>query len=159
MRTRITALAKTREISARSKRVWQRLEEWYGARLLESYGKDIPHDWSRLVDGTDNETVKRGLSIIRNRYLDHPPTLPQFEQAMRPAAAANHGPSPGDVLCAFVMKTYGSRLTAKQIRETWTYFGTAAGEIAGVIVPADGDSPAVRVTLLDVQSGQQAFVA
>jgi len=152
-------LAKAREISARAKRVWQRLEEWYGARLLESYGKDMPHDWSRLVDSTDNDTVKRGLAIIRSRYFDHPPTFPQFEQALRPAAMVNQGPSPGDILCAFVMKTYGSRLTAKQIRETWTYFGTPAGEITGVIVPADGDSPSMRVTMLDVQSGQQAFVA
>ena len=147
------------EISKRSKVMWTRLVEWYGARLIEQYGDSPPADWRRIIDNTDHETIKRGLSIIRNRYLDHPPTLPQFEQAMRPAAMVNQGPSPGDVLCAYVMKTHGSRLTAKQLRESWTYFGSAAGEISGVSIPADGDSAAVRVTLLDVQSGQQAFAA
>lgn len=147
------------EISARAKKFWARMREWYGVRVVEQYGDTPPDDWRRIIDSTDNETVKRGLAIIRSRYFDHPPTFPQFEQAMRPAAMVNQGPSPGDLLCAYVMKTYGSKLTAKQIREPWTYFGSAAGEIAGVSIPADGDSPAVRATLLDVQSGQQAFVA
>ena len=151
-------MAKKREISARAKRAWQRLEEWYGARLKESYGPDMPHDWARLVDSTDNDTVKRGLALIRSRYFDHPPTFPQFEQAMRPPVAIAQGPSPGDLLCAYVMKNYGSRLSAKQIRESWNYFGTANGEIAGVSIPADGEYPAVRVTLLDVQSGQHELV-
>lgn len=133
------------------------MREWYGVRVVEQYGETPPDDWRRIIDGTDNEAVKRGLSVIRSRYFDHPPTFPQFEQAMRPTAMVGQGPSPGDLLCSYVMKNYVSKLTAKQIRETWTYFGTVAGEITGVTVPADGESASVRVTLLEVRSGQQAF--
>jgi hypothetical protein len=145
------------EISARSKRVWRRFIEWYGARVVDQYGKEPPEDWRRIVDSTDNGTVKLGMSIIRSRYVDHPPTFPQFEQVMRPAVTINQGPNPAEILCAYAMKTHGSRLTAKQIREPWTYFGTETGETSGVWIPADGDSAAIRVTMLDVQSGQQAF--
>jgi hypothetical protein len=132
------------------------MREWYGVRVVEQYGETPPDDWRRIVDSTDNEAVKRGLSIIRSRYFDHPPTFPQFEQAMRPATMVSQGPSPGDLLCAYVMKTYGARLTPKQIREPWTYFHSNNGpEISGVWIPADGESASVRVTMLDMQSGQQ----
>lgn len=61
-----------------------------------------------------------------------------------------------DQLCAFVMKHYGSRLTAKQIREAWSYTRDKAGELVAT-VPADGESPALSVTTLEMRSGQQAF--
>jgi len=143
-------LAKPRDISGRAARCWQRLTEWYGVRLAESYGTVMPKDWAEVVDRTDNDTVLRGLSIVRHRYLQHPPTLPQFEQAMEPPATLATGPNPAEQLCAYVMRTLGPRLTRTQLQSAWTYIGSVRGEISGVVVPADGDAPGYRVTLEDV---------
>lgn len=130
--------------------------EWYGARIAEQYGEDPPVDWCRAIDGADDTTVQRALSLIKTRYLDHPPTLPQFEAVMRPTEAATPGPSEINQLCAYVMKIHGASLTPLQIRTSWTYSRDRAGELVAV-VPADGASPSVRVTALEMRSGQQAF--
>jgi hypothetical protein len=130
--------------------------EWYGARVAEQYGESPPIDWCHAIDRVDDTTVQRGLSLIKTRYLDHPPTLPQFEACMRPAESASRGPSEMDQLCAYVMKIHGSRLTPLQIRTSWTYSRDKSGELVAT-VPADGQSPAVSVTTLQMRSGQQAF--
>lgn len=140
------------EISARAKKMWKRMTEWYGVRFTETYGAEPPDDWRKAVDRNDNAAVIRGLAIIRKRYLEHPPTLPQFEQALNPVAAADHRPSPGDLLCKFAMQKVGLRLSAKQISRPWDYFGSADGAISGVIIPDDGDHEGFRFTLLDIQA-------
>lgn len=58
--------------------------------------------------------------------------------------------NPAERLCKFVMAEYGRRMTPAQIRMPWFHLGSHAGEITGVVVPADGDSPRIRVTLADV---------
>lgn len=128
--------------------------EWYGARVAEQYGEDPPIDWCRAVDAVNDATVQRGLSLIKSRYIDHPPTLPQFEACMRPAESSNRGPSELEQLCAFVMRHVGARLTPLQIRTSWTYSRDKAGELV-VIVPADGESPQFRITALEMRSNQQ----
>lgn len=145
------------ELSARAKKTWRRLTEWYGIRFVEQYGKDPPEDWWRLIDKTDNDTIRRGLAIVRRRYLEFPPTLPQFEQAMHPAISQPNTPSPADLLCKFIMTKYGARLTDKQIREPWTYFGTRGGEIAGVTIPADGERAGYRITVIDMNTPEGAI--
>ena len=142
----------TRAPSARAKRLWQRLIEWYGTRIIEQYGAQPPDDWCQVIDEADNDTVKRGLSVIRSRYVQHPPTYPQFEQAFRPGVTAPTGPGPADRLCAHIMRTFGARLTAKQVRGPWTYIGTPAGEISGVVIDADGVSAGYRVMLADIEA-------
>lgn len=130
--------------------------EWYGARVAEQYGESPPIDWCKVIDGVDDTTVQRGLSLIKSRYLDHPPTLPQFEQVMRPQESGTRGPSEADRLCAYVMKTRGVTLTALQIRTSWTYSRDRMGELV-VTVPADGASPSISVDALEMRSGQQAL--
>lgn len=136
------------QISARSKRFWKRLVEWYGVRVTEQYGELPPEDWCELVDESSNEIVKRALSLIRQRYVQYPPTLPQFEQCLAPTRVVA-GPSSADRLCAHVMRTIGTRLTEKQRAVPWTYLGSSDG-IAGVVIPDDGDSPGYRVMLADI---------
>lgn len=162
-------------ISSRAKRVWQRLREWYGARLGEQYGELPPEDWCKVVDRSDNDAVKRALSIIRSKYLDHPPTFPQFEQAFAPAVQAERdgGPTVQERLCAYVMRHHARRLTAKQIRGPWSYTHKRAqwvddlvrgkgvnrdelAECTGVIVPADGESAGLRVTVEDMERLEDA---
>jgi hypothetical protein len=65
--------------------------------------------------------------------------------------------SEAERLCAFAMHTYGARMTQLQIRSAWTYLRTASGELTGVVVPADGNSASILVTVADMRSGQQAF--
>lgn len=131
--------------------------EWYGARVAEQYGTEPPVDWCKAIDAADDTTVQRGLSLIKSRHIDHPPTLPQFEACMRrPESSANNGPREVDQLCAFVMAHFGARLTALQIRTSWTYSRDKTGELV-VIVPADGESSELRITALEMRSGQQAF--
>lgn len=64
--------------------------------------------------------------------------------------------NPAERLVQFVMREYGSRLTPTQIRETWHYVHLRSGEITGVIVPADGEHPEIRVTLHDAD-GKTGF--
>lgn len=144
-------MPKAPAISARAKRAWQRLMEWYGTRMAEQYGDSPPPDWCEVIDSIDNDAVKRGLSILRSRFIQHPPTLPQFDQAMRPAGAAQDGgPNPAEKLCAQVMRSYGRRLSRKQIREPWTYLAKPDGEITGVVIAADGDHPGYRLMVDDM---------
>jgi hypothetical protein len=141
------------QTSPRSKRVWKRLIEWYGTRIIEQYGEAPPDDWREIIDDIDNTQVKRGLSIIRSRFIQHPPTLPQFDQAMRPSGTEQKtGPNPAERLCAHVMRNYGRRMSAKQIRGPWTYVGRPDGEITGVVIDADGDHAGYRVMLEDLDA-------
>jgi hypothetical protein len=158
-----------KSISARAKRVWQRLVEWYGVRLVEQYGESPPDDWCETVDAATDEAVKRGLSIIRAKYAAHPPTYPQFEEAMAPVKAApssGYKPNTCEKLSAYIMREHGMRMTPRQIRGPWTYIGRtfdaedARGkmvkdhgyEITGVIIDADGDLPGYRVMVTDMQA-------
>ena len=145
------------EISPRAKRVWARMREWYGVRVVEQYGETPPIDWCKAVDSADDATVQRGLSLIKSRYLEHPPTLPQFEQVMRPPESGGiRAPSEQSQLCAYVMKTRGTTLTPLQIRSSWTYCRDRNGELVA-IVPADGANASIAVSALEMRSGQQAF--
>lgn len=143
--------------SARANRVWQRMVEWYGARVADQFGKEPPVDWCRAIDRSDDTTVQRALSLIKTRYLDHPPTLPQFEAVMRPAEASGvRRAGEAELLSAYVMRAYGARLTPRQTRGPWDYSRDKAGELCATVA-ADGDSPGVTVSALEMRSGQQEF--
>lgn len=145
-------MPKPKDITPRAKRVWQRLIEWYGARIVEQYGESPPDDWRDVIDAADNDTVKRGLGLIRTRYVQHPPTLPQFDQAMQPQVVAK-GPTAGVRLVAFAVREYGRRMTPRQISQPWTHIGGAGGtDSTGLVIPADGDSPGYRIMLADIDA-------
>lgn len=63
--------------------------------------------------------------------------------------------NPAEKLCEFVTREYGRRLTPRQLRGPWTYIGTYNGEISGVVIAPDGESPGRRVMLIDL--GLPAF--
>jgi hypothetical protein len=65
--------------------------------------------------------------------------------------------NPAERLCRFVMREYGRRLTPAQIRGPWQHIGSASGDITGVIVPTDGDSPGFRVMLVDFEGRPSGF--
>lgn len=164
------------KISARAKRLWLRLCEWYGARMREQYGDAPPEDWAAVVDRSDNDAVKRALSIIRQNHVEHPPTFPQFEKAFRPPAVSHtdQAPTIQERLCEHAMKTlgmvkFGGRLTPKQVRLPWEYaykrrqwtdnISRSRDELAecvAVVIPADGDSCGHRITVEDMERASDA---
>lgn len=156
--------------SARAKRMWDRLQDWYGVRLTEQFGLEPPKDWCDVVDKSDNEQVKRALSVIRADYVNFPPTFMQFEKAFKPAVKPHgqRGPTMAERLSNFVTANY--RLTPKQLRGPWKYLSRefdapdVSGkirerngvEITGVIVPADGESSGYRVMAVDMEAAKAA---
>lgn len=70
--------------------------------------------------------------------------------------SASHGPAqnPAERLCEHVMRIFGARLTATQIRTPWTYIGSPSGEITGVVIPEDGERPGYRVMLGEIGAPQ-----
>jgi hypothetical protein len=65
--------------------------------------------------------------------------------------------NPAERLCQFVMREYGRRLTPKQLRGPWHHVGSYKGEISGVVVPADGESPSFRVMLVEIEGEHAGF--
>lgn len=138
--------------SHRSKRLWDRLGQWYGSRLAEQYGAEPPQDWCEVVDAADNDTVTRALADIRVKHLTHPPTFPEFNSIVRKAKHAREtGPSAIDVLEQHLQRR---NLTFKQGRQL-TYIGTL-GQITGVVVPQDGEYPGFRLMLSDLHREGEA---
>jgi hypothetical protein len=152
--------------SARAKRVWDRLQDWYGVRLTEQFGPEPPKDWCDVVDRSDNEQVKRALSVVRSDYTNFPPTFMQFEKAFKPAVKpyGQKVPSNAERLSNFVTANY--RLTPKQLRGPWKYLSREFDapdhsgkirerngvEITGVVIAADEQSPGYRVMLIDMEA-------
>ena len=133
-------------ISIRAKRTWSRLQDWYGARFSETYGNEPPDDWQAIVDLTDNDTLVRGMQLIKTRYMDHPPTFPQFEAAMKSQKSNIRSESTQDKLCRFAARTHRN-LTPRQLRGPWSYTYAPNGEVTGVTIPSDGDHPSLRCTV------------
>lgn len=81
----------------RADRVWLRLSQWYGARWIEAFGPKPTEDWIRAVTGAADSQIAAALLAIRTKHLSHPPTLPEFEAALRAAkpkeATTQHGRS------------------------------------------------------------------
>lgn len=140
-----------RNISPRAKSVWKQLIEWYGTGcIVDRYGKDPPPDWAKIIDGITTEQSKAGMSVIRSRHIQFPPTLPEFEIAMRPPRVVRTGPSAQERLCEFAARKYAGYLTRRQLNGPWRYTGNGDTGVTGVVIDADGDSPGYRVTLADI---------
>jgi len=155
-------------ISTRAKRVWGKLQDWYGDALSQ-YGPFPPQDWCEVIDDLTNAAMERAaLSEIRQKHLTFPPRFPEFESILaRVGRPAVSGPSMQDRLGDFVLKHRS--LTDAQLRGPWTYLyrghpGSAGDPkdalskpsidfaVVGVVIPADGDRfPGYRVNVEDLQ--------
>lgn len=157
--------------SARAQRVWDRLTDWYGVRFTDTYGSEPSSDWCRAIDATDNNAIKRALSIVRSKYLEHPPTLPQFLAALKPAQSdiPRSGPSVQEQLADYVVRILQPRVEAGdipawQFSQPWTYLhresttedGKRAAECVGVLVPPVKGSPGMQFTVADMQASRAA---
>jgi hypothetical protein len=124
--------------SARAKRVWDRLQNWYGDSL-DQYGLAPPRDWCAAIDAMGSEVIEeRVMAEIRVEHPVYPPRFPQFD-----ALVAKHcgergtAPSVAARLIDYVLKH--KETTRWQRGMPWTLVGRVMGngiEITGVSVPA-----------------------
>lgn len=110
-----------RKLSRRAIKTWDRLGQWYGARLQENYGPTPPDDWAELIDRTDDERLLDALLAVRRASPIHPPTLGQIESAIPKREFRNEGPSKPDRLATLMLSTHD--LCQHQLAKTWNYFG------------------------------------
>ncbi len=65
------------------------------AAMRTAYGNQWKHGseavevWRRALSRFDAEGVNRAANEAMNRYVNHPPTLPQFLELLRPRKVAN----------------------------------------------------------------------
>jgi hypothetical protein len=152
--------------STRAQRFWDRLVSWYGSRLTDQYGIEPKGDWCALIDAHSNDTVGAALNEIKTQHSHHPPSFPEVDAIfakLRPQALSN-GPGRVEQLHDFAVKRYGAQLTRWQLCAPWTYLTKffdapdSSGkirskhgvEITGLVIPADGDSPGIRVMVEDM---------
>lgn len=157
-------------VSARAKRVWKRLAEFYGARIVEQFGSIPPKPWCDAVDSHEDSSVQAALVKIRASHLQFPPTLPEFEAALRSVAAPakESGPDRKAALVEWIVRN--KPLTAMQKAKPWTWRGKmfdAPGpdgkmtanwgvEFTGVEIPPDGNAPGYFVRFEDMDAGDIA---
>ncbi len=60
--------------------VWSAMVQMFGKRWIDSFGKDPAKFpvWGTQLDRLSEYQVLRGIAEVRDRKLEHPPSLPQF---------------------------------------------------------------------------------
>lgn len=154
-------------VSPRATRVWERLRQWYGARLAEQYGDEPPADWCEAVNTSTDDAIKLALRGVREKHVAHPPTLPEFEALLRKGAAARNTSHSADFRAALVLHaTSTRRLSDEQKALPWNWIvrwfddpkpqdpARKGAEIIGVIIPQcpkdPGRYPAQRVLMAEL---------
>lgn len=145
-----------RKVSWQVRQAWRRFGSWYGADVLErKYGLNAPQDWADVIDDIPESMIDRVMSETRSKYPTWLPSLAEFEQVVkqvkRPVVM---GPTTQEQLCNFVLKNRD--LTLSQVRQPWTYTYGQAGEVTGVVVPADGERCGYFVRVEDMMLGRVA---
>lgn len=113
----------TRKISRRADRTWKRLATWYGSRLFEQYGENVPEDWALVIDRVDDDRLEQALLDVRRETPIHPPTLGQFEGKIPGKSLLPNTPSKSQIICEYVMEKFGKELCKHQLAMPWAYFG------------------------------------
>lgn len=67
------------KITDKAKRVWQRMNECYGARFAEQYGEFPTMPWIEVIEAASNQDLNLALANMRTAHLHHPPSLPEFQ--------------------------------------------------------------------------------
>jgi hypothetical protein len=131
----------------RAERVWMRFTNSYGTRWADNFGPTPSDDWIRAVAAASNDQVTAALIAIRNKHISHPPTLPEFEAALRAAKPKADAPRAPDVRDRLVALALRSELSAAQMNSKWLWLTradptTGAVGFYGVVIQADLMEPA-----------------
>ena len=126
--------------SKRASRVWQRMEQMFGAALNAAYPLGMTDAMAQVVDRLEDQSVKDGLA--RMKGMRRPPTLMEFQRVMDSTPAVQVRPNPMMALVAYATKNLS--LTDRQLRSPWTFLyegdaraGSMSFVICGVRIPAD----------------------
>lgn len=148
-----------------AREIWKRFGSWYGVDALERKFGDAkpPSDWCEAVDAIGKERIDIVMSLVRSKYPQFLPSLPEFEQLDRQSrprpATGPLRPSTQYLLNCYVMKHFP--LEPMQLAAPWTYLyrgnpypGSTDFEITGAIVPAHGKACAIRVMCSEINLDQ-----
>lgn len=139
------------KVSARAKRFWDKLRDWYGTSLTDQYGMTPPADWCAVVDGATNDVMRAAMSEIRAKHVTFPPKFPEFDAIVsRLKRPAIQQPSVAAQLADYVLRT--KKLSGYQLHMPWRYLHDADGFVCGVEVPAYEDAPGYRVMVADMEA-------
>jgi len=112
------------KISKRAARTWDRLRQWYGARVAEQYGAVPPLDWCAIIDRTDDERIETALATVRRESPAHPPTLGQLEAAIpKRDLWSNNQRSQIDQFADFAVSKLTRIMCQHQVAMRWNFFG------------------------------------
>lgn len=116
----------------RHSRIWRKLASWYGARLVEQFGEEMPEDWRELVDKTDDTRLHAALLNVRRASPAHPPTLGQLEMCIPlPTRATTR--STGEELIELATKTL--KPCKHQLASGWPTLYDGLGTVSAIVVP------------------------
>lgn len=132
-------------ISARAKRMWDRLQNWYGD-ALDQYGPHAPEDWCESIDSLpDLEAERAVLAEIRANHPTFPPRFPEFDaicaHARSPRPGAVIGDSLHQRLCDYALRAH----SGLQAWKPWSY-ERRGGQVTAVNIPRE-DGSTLRVTV------------
>ena len=149
------------------------MTQWWGSRLVDSYGAECPPDWAFLIDRTEDERLTRAMQTLRRETPVHPPTLGQFEAAIPLKAAAQRKElSVPEILTMEAVKRW--QLCPHQLLARWNHFGPirefpplpplrkhpiSHPDPIGVVIPACDKcgQPSHRLRIEDVEARQQSL--
>lgn len=108
------------KLSRRALKTWERLGQWYGSKLADSYGPTPPEDWAELIDRTDDERLMDALLAARRETPIFPPTLGQIEALIPQRKQQSRGPSKPEQIAELMLR---NPLCKHQLSGRWSFFG------------------------------------
>lgn len=135
--------------SARCKRVWKRFAGYYGARFVDSYGPTPPEDWQKLIDRAEGKRLSAAMERCRQEHIHHPPTLPEFELLLKRVSRAEASRDPAAELTEYLRKRVP--MAPEQWCRSWLWLTDPDHGTIGVLVPAVGEHPEIRVMLSEAR--------
>jgi hypothetical protein len=138
------------KVSFRAGEFWARLIDWYGASKMADFGEWPGPDLCKLIDSVrTREDMGILLSNIRSKHLQWPPTFAEIETLVKACTAPAVDLSKlFEALASRALTTRKLTLRQQMGIPRWTY------SPSGVHIPADGDSPAVFISIDEVRDGQ-----
>lgn len=120
-------------VSPRAKRVWDRLQSWYG-ESMDQYGPFAPKDWCEAIDQMDAELEKRVLDEVRMRHRLYPPRFPEFDAIVARCKGPKGNAREQSIverLADLMMKRYGLQMSFEQCRHPLYYVYKNASSLIG----------------------------
>jgi len=147
-------------VSARAKRIWDKLQNWYGDQM-DQYGPFAPIDWCEAIDAMDDEVESRVMDEVRIKHRLYPPRFPQFDEIvarLRNPTGIDRVPSIFERLSDRMLRLHGAQMSAMQLARPMNFVrGTpislvSRAEPIALVCDADPDAdrPAYRVRVEDL---------